>query len=559
MSAIQHELESAVAYHRMGQLQEAEAIYRRVVSHAPGDADALHFLGVLLVQKGDLRSGIDCMIRAIGINPRSADYHRNLGRAYAGCGLMLEAANALRTSAALQPGSSETWNMLGEAMHGLQQSEEAKRAFRSALQICPGDIRALNNLANVLRQCGELDSAIASYREALRTEPNHADILQNLGNVLREANRSDEAVPLFKRLVELQPGSTTAHGELGGVLRDTGAFDESIRSFRSAIEIEPANATAHAGLAMSLLSRGDLPEGFAEYEWRWQIPPLAPVKPVLAQPLWDGTPLAGKRILLHAEQGFGDSIQFARFIPLVGALGGRVIVAAPPELKRLLKSLSGIETIIARGEPIPSFEVHCPFMTLPLLLRTSIDSLPNNVPYLRAESSLAQNWRGRVLSAAAGRAAVGVAWTGNASYIYNRRRCTAQDQLLSPLLDCDRICGFSLQKSPAADAPHDSRLIDWTRDLHDFADTAAIIDALDLTITVDTAVAHLAGAMGKPVWVLLDAAPDWRWMRERSDSPWYPTMRIFRQRKGGDWKGLISHVAEELRNLHANRSGIGMS
>jgi hypothetical protein len=329
-----------------------------------------------------------------------------------------------------------------------------------------------------------------------------------------------------------------------------GRTDEAIATYRRAIAIDPNHGGAHNNLALTLLSRGDFEEGWREHEWRWTVEPNKRYRPNFAQPLWDGSDLNGQRILVHAEQGFGDAMQFARYVPLIQQRGGRVIVQCQTELVRLFKTLAGVEEFLARGDALPDFEVHCPFSTLPLAFRTTVDTIPAEFPYLRPEGELSTQWRKRVPE---GVLKVGLVWGARPFPSPGR---SVPLSTFAPFGDVEGVWYCSLQKGdPARETrtpPAGLTLTDWTDELHDFTDTAALIGNLDLVISIDTSIIHLAGAIGKPVWVPLLHVPDWRWMLGREDSPWYPTVRLFRQPVRGDWATPIRRIVEELQKLQSS-------
>jgi hypothetical protein len=319
-------------------------------------------------------------------------------------------------------------------------------------------------------------------------------------------------------------------------------LDEAEASFRRAIELRTDFADAHNDLAMCLLLRGDFSQGWQEYEWRWKLPEIRRIDPKIPGPAWDGSPLDGESIFLHAEQGFGDTIQFARYIPMVAQRGARVILACQPEVAPLIRQIEGIERIILPGEPRPACDTHLPLLSLPRIFETRLDTIPAKVPYIHADPERAEHWKSR-LAEHAGSLKVGLCWSGRAMHSRDIFRSIPPEQL-APLASVEGVRFFSLQKGAATAPP--IPLIDPTPELHDFSDTAALINNLDLVITVDTAVAHVAGAMGKPVWLLLSFCPDWRWLLERPDSPWYPTARVFRQASAGDWRAVMLDVANAL-------------
>jgi hypothetical protein len=368
-------------------------------------------------------------------------------------------------------------------------------------------------------------------------KPGSAEIASNYSVALRDSGRFEEAVASADRAIAINPNSTPAHFNRAHALRDLCRFDEAIASLDRALAITPNYAKAHYSRGLLLLMKGDFEHGWPEYEWRWKKPDFTSVKREFPQPRWDGSPLADKTILLHPEQGLGDAIQFIRYAPLVEQRSAKkVIVESPPPLTRLLResfSNSGTIEIVEAGQSLPPFDVQIPLLSLPMVFGTTLANIPADVPYLRArefDRQLTGDFR------------VGLCWAGS-RYHPNDWLRSIPLEMFRPLTEISGVTWFSLQHDEDA-LP--LRLVDLTNELNDLSDTAAIIAKLDLVITVDTSIAHLAGALGKPTWTLVQFSPDWRWMLDRGDSPWYPTMRLFRQTKVGDWSSVIEKVAREL-------------
>ncbi len=378
-------------------------------------------------------------------------------------------------------------------------------------------------------------------------EPSYAEAHSNLGNALASNGQFDDAIAAHRQAIALKPNYAEAHSNLGNALAGKGQLDSAIAAHRQAIALNPNLSEAHKNLALALLARNDFQEGWEEYEWRWKCKEL-PFPRDSAQPQWDGSSLEGRTILLHAEQGFGDAIQFIRYLPMVAQRGGKIIIACQGELQRLFQTMAEGCHIVVVGPSPPAFDFHCPLLSLPRAFATTLANIPNIVPYLQADAEDARRWQRR-LADHCSIVKVGLVWAGKAAHKNDRNRSMKLARL-APLAQAPGVLFFSLQKGEAAvegkTPPASLELIDWTEELKDFADTAALIANLDLVIAVDTAVAHLAGAMGKPVWTLLPFVPDWRWMLERKDSPWYPSMRLFRQPSLGDWDSVVTRVAEAL-------------
>jgi len=403
-----------------------------------------------------------------------------------------------------------------------------------------------NNLGVTLRSQGKLEAAIACYQRSLALRPNHPDVYSNLGNALRELGCLNEAIANHQQAVHLMPDSAQAIYNLGLGLRDLGLLDEALACFDKALEINPEFVYCHWDRSLALLLRGDFEEGFAEYEWRWKLPHNS--SRGYPQPLWDGAALDGRTILVHQEQGLGDMIQFVRYLSMVKERGGTVVVECPSKLARLVSTVPGVDKVIIRGSGAPPFDVYAPLLSLPRIFGSNIEDIPGRVPYL-APPELHNVHLPVPIGT---RLKVGVVWAGKRSHKNDCNRSCALTEFMK-LMGMPEVSFYSLQKGEAAseldDASCDALIFDAGRIIEDFADTAAVIAQLDLVIAVDTAVVHLAGALGCAVWAVLPFANDWRWMVRREDSPWYPTLRLFRQERPRDWEGVMGRVQEALQDL----------
>lgn len=443
----------------------------------------------------------------------------------------------------------------------LKTAEEHLRTGQlpQALGICHAILSAQPNhpgalhLAGVIaHQLGEAEDAAVLIGQAIRIDPRPAVYHVNLGIALHRLGRHRQALASFARAIAADPRHVDAHYNRGAVLAELGELDEAQRHFQRVIALEPQHAFAHYALGLALLQRGDFARGWAEHEWRRHGAKLTPETLLFREPLWDGGPLGGRTILLHAEQGLGDTIQFARYAPLVAECGGRVLLACQPSLKRLLTRLEGVEAVLTGGDRLAAFDVQAPLMSLPYLLGTTLETIPAGVPYLSVDDGLKASWAERLRGAPGLK--VGLVWAGNPGNPHDRRRSMPLASL-APLaaLSQQEVSLISLQKgvasAEAATPPDGLRLIDLGGELTDLADTAALVAQLDLVISVDTAVAHLAGALGRPAWLLLSHVHDWRWLLGRADTPWYPSMRLFHQSRPGDWPSLVSSVATALHAL----------
>ncbi|MES2792023.1 MAG: tetratricopeptide repeat-containing glycosyltransferase family protein, partial [Planctomycetota bacterium] len=523
MSTTSQILTDAVQQHQTGRLDLAEQLYRQILQAEPNHADAWHLLGVVSSQTGRHPAAVECLSKAISLNPRAAAFHGNLANVYSSMGKV----------------------------------DEAIKSFEQALRLKPDFIDALVNLGIARKDQGDLESAANSFRQAIRLKPDHATAHNSLGVVYRDQGKSDEALACYQAALRINPKYADAHNNLGNVLSDAARPDEAIASFQQAVRLKPDFADAHLNLAMSLLRAGNFQAGWPEYEWRaiCQKPPL----PVFPQPRWDGSPLNGKTILLHGEQGLGDKLQFIRYAPLVKARGGRVIVACNKILIPILSGCAGIDEFIpVPNGDLPHFDVYAPLLSLPGIFGTTPETIPAEIPYLFADPDLTRTWREKLQQTSGFK--VGIVWQGSNMNTVAVRRSMGLKHF-APLSQIEGIQLFSLQRG---DGTEQLAELSGPLQIDDFAgrldaetgafmDTAAVMMNLDLVITADTSVAHLAGGLGVPVWVALPFVSDWRWFATREDTPWYPTMRLFRQTNVGDWEGVFERIAEALQQQVAAR------
>ncbi|HTZ39799.1 MAG TPA: tetratricopeptide repeat protein [Syntrophales bacterium] len=501
-------------------LPAADTISERTpVREQPGDSQKYFEKGNEWIQKGDFERAANAFQAAIDLSPQNAS----------GCYL----------------------NM-GYALKQQGKYDDAIRCYEHAIALQPGYADAYCNLGNAYKGKDELDRAIGYYEKALALNPGDIDSLYNLGNVFREQGRFDEAIVCYQKTIKWKRDHLDAHSNLCVALKEKGDLKEAERCCRKLIKMAPDFPEARWNLALIQLQAGKLREGWKSYEWRWKKPDFAPAQRGFQRPLWKGSDLDGNTILIHTEQGYGDAIQFIRYIPLLAERGARVILECQRELKTLMATVDGVSGVFARGETLPDFDVHCPILSLPGALATTLETIPAKIPYIAADPSVFSQWRERIRPDRSADLKVGIVWAGSPSHKNDRNRSCPFDRLL-PLFSLKNVTFYSLQKKDGRHSPPVSNTdmdnwVDHTGEIHDFLDTAGFIQNLDLVISVDTAVAHLAGALGKEVWTLLPFAPEWRWMMNREDSPWYPTMQLFRQERFGDWQGVIEKVKGELEN-----------
>jgi Tfp pilus assembly protein PilF len=494
----------AEEHQRAGRFAEAENICNQILRRQPGNADVLAFLSVLARLQGKMSLAADRAREAVRAAPNIAEFHANY-------------AEFLRLTG---------------------KPEESIATFQRAIQLKPNEPTFHNSLGTVYADRREYEPAMREYRRAIDLNRAYADAWNNLGCALRETDQLDEAAASLETAIKLPPNFPGPHMNLAIVRTSQERFTEAIESYQRAISLQPDFRDAHWSLGVLHLLLGDFERGWAEYRWR------PTQSPRFTRPIWKGEDLRGKTILLHTEQGFGDTIQFVRYVPLLREKGATVLLRCRQELARLL---SPIVTVLDPAKGLPNYDFHCAMLNLPAAFGTTLATIPASIPYLQPTPEASKRWVAR-LPQEKSKLRVGLAWAGSADHKNDFRRSITFEKL-GPLLQTTGVEFFSLQTGPSAPQAKGTPIQDFTSDLRDFGDTAGLIDQLDLVITVDTAVAHLAGAMGKRVWVLLAQIPDWRWMLNRPDSPWYPTMRLFRQQTRGDWDAPIAEVAMELEKL----------
>jgi tetratricopeptide (TPR) repeat protein len=549
-TALSSALNRAISAYQSGQLVEAEQLCQQIVAARQDVFDALHLLALVQTLLGKKETAVASFDRALKVRPYYAEALSNRGLTLHELKRFDEALASFDDALKTQPNHAEALFNRGLTLHELKRFEEALASFDGALKVRPNYIEALSSRGNVLRELKRYGEALASFDRALKVRPDYAAAFSNLGVTLHEMNRFELALADYDRALRLRPDYAAALTNRGITLLELKRFEEALASFDNALKARPDFAEAHCSRALCRMLIGDFDRGWKENEWRWETEHLRKEDRNFEPPLWLGSnEIAGKTILLHGEQGFGDVIQFCRYVPLVAERAERVILEVPNSLHELMETLTGSAQIVSRGEPLPQFDMHCPLLSLPLAFGTRLESIPRAIPYLHATPSAVRNWSARL--GPRNRFSVGLVWTGRADHRNDHNRSLKLSTLL-PLLDCDASF-ISLQREVRLDdtAALKGRtdLLHFGGELDSFFDTAAIISNLDLVISVDTSVAHLAGALGKSVWILLPYVPDWRWLLDREDSPWYPTARLFRQNHTRAWDDVITRVHDALHHF----------
>jgi tetratricopeptide (TPR) repeat protein len=540
-------LNEAVALHRQGRLREAEKIYSRVLKAVPGNFDALNLLGAVKLQQGQFGEAQRLFSAAVKANPQAAPAWCNLGQSYYALKRPAEALQYFDKARALAPDDVDILYQHANALVSLNRPAEALAELDVVLARKPQHFEARLNSGLAQANLGFAERALAAFDAALALSPQHPVAHYNRGVALIKLGRYAEAVVANERAVTAAADHVGAWLNRGMASAQLRRFDEAIASYDKVLALRKDHADAHFNKALALLTIGDYRRGFQDYEWRWRRTAMAAQKS-RGRPLWLGEyPLSRKTILLHAEQGLGDTIQFARYVPLLAASGATIVLEVQRELKTLFAQLDGAATVVARGEAPPPFDLHCPLGSLPLAMKTELTTVPAPVAYLAADRAQPDKWAARLEKLP--RPRIAIAWSGNPAHDNDRNRSLAFAGL-APLLAAPASF-ISIQRdvrsADAAPLAAQSRVTHVGDALEDFSDTAAVLALCDLLITVDTAPAHLAGAMGRPVWLLVPFAPDWRWTLDGETTPWYPSARLFRQTTLGDWRPVIERVAAALQ------------
>jgi len=532
---------------------EALADYDRAIALNSGYAEAHYNRGIALADLKRFGEAVASFTRAVAIVPGYPDAYLNRGNALAELHRPAEALADFDRVIALDPRYDKICVNRGNALADLGRIEEALASFGRAIAIDPACADAYFNRGCVLDKIERPGDAVADYDRVIALDPGRAEAHYNRGCILGRMERFEEALASYDQAIAAKPDYADAYNNRGGVLKVLKRFDEALASFDRALAADPNHADAHMNVATLTLALGDFARGLEHYEWRWKLAANRMPRRNFSQPMWVGQPLAGKTLLAHAEQGYGDAVMACRYIPMAAARGAKIVVEAPKRLLPLLKTLKGEYTFIETGRPLPPSDLHCPMMSLPLAFNTRLESIPADAPYLFADADKLHE----VLRRWGKEPRIGLVWSGNREHTSDSDRSIPL-RMLEPLLNLPfafHALQIEIRPEDAAALPAFSRLELHRDDQNDFSDAAALVAAMDLVVTVDTAIAHIAGALGKPVWILLPWNPDWRWLLDCSGSPWYPTARLFRQRMIGDWGSVIAEVTALL--LHRFASSVG--
>lgn len=540
--------QQAVAMHQRGQLPQAQSLYESILKVQPQHHPSMQMLGTIAMQNGRFQAAVDWYSKAIQREARIPEVHAQLGFALQELGRPEAAVEAYDQALALNPRMADTFNNRGVALQRLKRTQEAIASYDQAIALLPGYAEAHYNKGSALLAAKLATAALVCLDRAIALRPDYVKAHVNRGMAWQLAKRPDTALACYDQALALNPYYPEAHFNRGGALQALNRLDDAIASYDRAIALRPDYPDAYLFKSTALLLQGNFAKGWELYEWRWKTEDsLARVRP-FAQPMWRGdAPLQGKRILLHGEQGLGDMLQFCRYAPLVAALGGFVILEVPRPLAGVLTGLEGVGQMVLAGDALPKFDFHCPLLSLPLAFHTDLTSIPHASAYLQCQPDVLNDWAQRLGPRTGPR--IGIVWSGNPQHAsdYNRSMALSQfAQCLPENWQC-----YSLQKEVRAeDLPfltaHD-HIRHFGDALTDFGDTAALCSLMDVVVSVDTSVAHLSAALGRPTWILLPHVPDWRWLLDREDSPWYPSARLYRQSADADWSAVLARVAADLK------------
>ena len=571
-------------------LNDIEQLYLQLNKSNPDDSDVLHSLGVIAFQKKQYKISQQWINKAIAKNPFIPQFHNTLGIILEALGKFDQAISAYRQAVSLKPDYAEAYHNMAVAMQSqghyaaavekcrhavllkpdyvqayntmafsLEKQDfydEAIENYRQALLLDPDFAEAYNHLGVVLNDMGRTAEAIDNFRNALKREPGYAEVYNNMGIALKEQEEFSEAIASFEKALQLDPDFAEAYYNLGNSLRDEGRCAGAIDNYKKAIGLKPDYAQAHWNLSLALLLNGNYSEGWKGYKWRRNVNlKVLTDYHCTGKPRWDGSSFKSKRLLVHHEQGLGDNIQFVRYLPMVKARGGTVVFETLKPLVNLLRGFPGVDELV---EYVPNrklpleYDVYTSLLDMPHIFKTTVETIPSQVPYIFADLSRSRYWREELTGP---ELKVGIVWAGSPEHGNDRFRSCSLKHFAS-LGEIEGVRLYSLQKGSAARQMEEFEgtvsMTNISKHFNDFTDTAAAIDNLDLIISVDTSVLHLSGAMAKPTWALIPYAPEWRWMLNRQDSPWYPTMRLFRQSYWNDWDSVFGRVTEELKAIISN-------
>lgn len=530
--------------------------FQKVAELMPNDPEAHFNLGVVLKSSGRPEQAVTSYQRAIKLKSDYAEAHSNLGNTLKDLGRINDAVASYRRALKIKPDSADAHNNLGTVQKDQGRLNDAVASYRFAIALKPDFALAYYNLGNVLIELGQIDPGLSSYRRAIEIKPDFVDALNNLGSALKDQGLYDAALTSYRRVLELRPEFAEAHNNLGVVLKDLGQLDAALASFRKTLELSPDYAEAHNNMGNCLMAMGQFSEGWREQEYRLKTLDSAQLRSATQLPQWIGQkPADNEKLLVLEEQGMGDKLQFVRYLALAEEQfsGGVSVVVGGPLRKLFRRSFPNVEILDATPDDQSAWHWQCPLLSLPLAFGTTLETIPKQIPYLITDKNRVAYWQNKIstLGLPAATRKIGVVWKpGTAMKTAPLRTLTLKH--IASLINQPGCAWFSLQKEPDPDKASwvaSGQIVDWTDEFSDFDETAALAVNLDLIISVDTSVAHLAGGLGMPTWLFNRHASEWRWMRDREDSPWYPTMRIFTQKNAGNWNEVVNRMASAMTEM----------
>jgi tetratricopeptide (TPR) repeat protein len=540
------------ALHKKGQLLQAQQIYQRALKLEPRHFESLYMMGMLAGQTGNSAQAVQWIDKALVVNPNYASAHSNRGNALNDLGQHQAAVQSYDKAIALKSDHWEAFYNRGIALNGLKQYQTATESYDKAIALKPDYWEAYYNRGIALTALKQYQVAIESFNKAIAVNPAHAEAYYNRGIALNELKQYQAAIDSYDKAIGLRPDYALAHTIRGDALHDLKQPQAAIDSYGKAIAIDPEDAEAHWNLSLCQLQMGDFRRGWANYEWRWKSTKIESFRhrPVFLQPRWTGEQsLQDKIILLYSEQGLGDTIQFCRYASLVGNLGARVLVQVHRPLLGLLSGVKGITRVLAQGDELPAFDYQCPLMSLPLVFKTEVDTIPVEESYISSDPAKLAYWRASLGNKT--RARVGLVWSGSSVHKNDAHRSLMLSDFIKQLPANFQYISLhkEIREADLETLALNPLILHYENELMDFTDTAALCELMDVIISVDTSVAHLSGAMGKPTWVLLPFVSDWRWLIDREDSPWYPGVKLYRQAAIGNWSDVFTRLGADLLRL----------
>ncbi len=544
---LQQAFDLALSHHRAGRLREAEHLYRQILAAQPDQPETLYFLGLIARQMSRPSDAAKLWRRAAALQPAQAEWHYQLAWALLDSDEPYDAVASARRAVEARPDLAEGHAILARTLAAVKKFDEALAAANRAVELQPGSHEIYNHFGLVLQAANRLPEAEVALRRAVELAPSNPHYHRHLAAVRDALDDVDGSIAAAEECSRLGGEDVQLLSNLAALHRRRRDNAAALAAADRALEISPHHPEAHGSKGIALLATGDYARGFVEYEWRWRCGNFTTRPRDFARPMWDGSDPRGRRVFVHTEQGFGDVIQFVRYVPMLAARGAEVILEAHPSLRTLLRRVEGVARVVPAGMNPPDFDLHTPLLSMPKWFNTTLENLSNTVPYVTPDPARVDAWKPRITGAGL---KIGLVWAGNAKPDPNRTCALAN---LLPLAGVGNVTFYSLQVGEAAreiaSVADRMPIVDLSGDLTDFHETAAAMQCLDLVLTIDTAAAHLAGALARPAWTLLPWAADWRWLSDRADSPWYPTMRLFRQIQKGDWSEPVAEVRAALAGL----------